>query len=431
MDRIHIRGGVPLRGSIRIGGAKNAALPLMAACLLSEETLTLSNLPHLVDITTMTHLLAELGVEVGMNGHAPNGGHVGRVFELTAHDKGMTVAPYDVVRKMRASVLVLGPLLARYGKGKVSLPGGCAIGTRPVDIHLSALEQMGAQIDLQEGYIVAEAPDGLKGAHITFPMVSVGATENLLMAATLAKGETVLSNAAREPEITDLANCLVAMGAKIKGIGSDTLRIQGVEKLHAANYAVLPDRIETGSYAVAAAITGGDLTLTGTRMDLIESVAETMAKCGVKFEEVEDGIRVWRDGPLKGVDVMTEPYPAFPTDMQAQMMVLMTVADGASMITESIFENRFMHVPELSRMGANVNVHGRSAIVRGVKKLSGAPVMATDLRASMSLVLAGLAAEGETIVNRVYHLDRGYEALEQKLSACGANIYREKGAPAE
>ncbi|WP_028879242.1 UDP-N-acetylglucosamine 1-carboxyvinyltransferase [Terasakiella pusilla] len=431
MDRIHIRGGVPLRGSIRIGGAKNAALPLMAACLLSEETLTLSNLPHLVDITTMTHLLAELGVEVGMNGHAPNGGHVGRVFELTAHDKGMTVAPYDVVRKMRASVLVLGPLLARYGKGKVSLPGGCAIGTRPVDIHLSALEQMGAQIDLQEGYIVAEAPDGLKGAHITFPMVSVGATENLLMAATLAKGETVLSNAAREPEITDLANCLVAMGAKIEGIGSDTLRIQGVEKLHAANYAVLPDRIETGSYAVAAAITGGDLTLTGTRMDLIESVAETMAKCGVKFEEVEDGIRVWRDGPLKGVDVMTEPYPAFPTDMQAQMMVLMTIADGASMITESIFENRFMHVPELSRMGANVNVHGRSAIVRGVKKLSGAPVMATDLRASMSLVLAGLAAEGETIVNRVYHLDRGYEALEQKLSACGANIYREKGAPAE
>lgn len=431
MDRIHIRGGVPLRGSIRIGGAKNAALPLMAACLLSEETLTLSNLPHLVDITTMTHLLAELGVEVGMNGHAPNGGHVGRVFELTAHDKGMTVAPYDVVRKMRASVLVLGPLLARYGKGKVSLPGGCAIGTRPVDIHLSALEQMGAQIDLQEGYIVAEAPDGLKGAHITFPMVSVGATENLLMAATLAKGETVLSNAAREPEITDLANCLVAMGAKIDGIGSDTLRIQGVEKLHAASYAVLPDRIETGSYAVAAAITGGDLTLTGTRLDLIESVAETMAKCGVQFEEVEDGIRVWRDGPLKGVDVMTEPYPAFPTDMQAQMMVMMTVADGASMITESIFENRFMHVPELSRMGANVNVHGRSAIVRGVKKLSGAPVMATDLRASMSLVLAGLAAEGETIVNRVYHLDRGYEALEQKLSACGANIYREKGAPAE
>ncbi|NVK20387.1 MAG: UDP-N-acetylglucosamine 1-carboxyvinyltransferase [Methylocystaceae bacterium] len=431
MDRIHIRGGVPLRGSIRIGGAKNAALPLMAACLLTEETLTLSNLPHLVDITTMTHLLAELGVEVGMNGHAPNGGHIGRVFELTAHDKGLTVAPYDVVRKMRASVLVLGPLLARYGKGKVSLPGGCAIGTRPVDIHLGALEQMGAKIELEEGYIKAEAPDGLQGAHITFPMVSVGATENLLMAATLAKGETVLSNAAREPEITDLANCLVAMGAKIEGIGSDTLRIQGVEKLHAADYAVLPDRIETGSYAVAAAITGGDITLTGTRMDLIESVAEVMMKCGVQFEEVEDGIRVWRDGPLKGVDVMTEPYPAFPTDMQAQIMVLMAVADGASMITESIFENRFMHVPELSRMGADVNVHGRSAIVRGVETLSGAPVMATDLRASMSLVLAGLAAKGETIVNRVYHLDRGYEALEQKLSACGAIIEREKGAPAE
>ncbi|SCA56758.1 UDP-N-acetylglucosamine 1-carboxyvinyltransferase [Candidatus Terasakiella magnetica] len=431
MDRIHIRGGQRLRGSIRIGGAKNAALPLMAASLLSEETLTLSNLPHLVDITTMTHLLAELGVEVGMNGHNPNDGHMGRVFELTAHDVGKTVAPYEVVRRMRASVLVLGPLLARYGKGKVSLPGGCAIGTRPVDIHLSALEQMGAEIELQEGYIMAQAPDGLKGAHITFPMVSVGATENLLMAATLAEGETILSNSAREPEITDLANCLVAMGAKIEGIGSDTLRIQGVEKLHAAEYSVLPDRIETGSYAVAAAITGGDITLTGTRLDLIESVAEVMAKCGVNIEEVEDGIRVWCDGPLKGVDIMTEPYPAFPTDMQAQMMVLMTVANGASMITESIFENRFMHVPELSRMGADVNVHGRSAIVRGVDQLSGAPVMATDLRASMSLVLAGLAAEGETIVNRVYHLDRGYEALEQKLSACGAIIEREKGAPAE
>ncbi|WP_135079517.1 UDP-N-acetylglucosamine 1-carboxyvinyltransferase [Terasakiella sp. SH-1] len=431
MDRIHIRGGQSLRGSIHIGGAKNAALPLMAASLLSEETLTLSNLPHLVDITTMTHLLAELGVEVGMNGHNPNGGHIGRVFELTAHDVGRTVAPYDVVRRMRASVLVLGPLLARYGKGKVSLPGGCAIGTRPVDIHLSALEQMGAQIELKEGYIVAEAPKGLQSAHITFPMVSVGATENLLMAATLAKGETVLSNSAREPEITDLANCLVAMGAQIEGIGSDTLRIQGVEKLHGAEYSVLPDRIETGSYAVAAAVTQGDLTLLGTRMELIESVAEVMAKCGVNFEEVENGIRVWTDGPIKGVDVMTEPFPAFPTDMQAQFMVMMAVSNGASMITESIFENRFMHVPELNRMGADINVHGRSAIVRGVERLSGAPVMATDLRASMSLVLAGLAAEGETIVNRVYHLDRGYEALEQKLSACGAIIEREKGAPAE
>lgn len=431
MDRIHIRGGIPLRGSIRIGGAKNAALPLMAAALLTEETLTLSNLPHLVDITTMTHLLAELGVEVGMNGHNPNDGHIGRVFELTAHDVGRTVAPYDVVRKMRASVLVLGPLLARYGKAKVSLPGGCAIGTRPVDIHLNALEQMGAVIELQEGYIVASAPEGLKGAHITFPMVSVGATENLLMAATLAEGETILSNAAREPEITDLAQCLVAMGAKIEGIGTDTLRVQGVKALHGAEYSVLPDRIETGSYAVAAAITGGDITLTGTRLNLIESVVEVMVKCGVHVEEVEDGIRVWCEGPLKGVDIMTEPYPAFPTDMQAQMMVLMTVANGASMITESIFENRFMHVPELSRMGADVNVHGRSAIVRGVDKLSGAPVMATDLRASMSLVLAGLAAEGETIVNRVYHLDRGYEALEQKLSACGAVIHREKGHPAE
>lgn len=431
MDRIIIRGGNRLCGTIPIGGAKNAALPLMAASLLSEETLTLSNLPHLVDITTMTHLLAELGVEIGMNGHAPNGGHMGRVFELSAKDKGLTLAPYDVVRKMRASVLVLGPLLARYGKAKVSLPGGCAIGTRPVDIHLKALEQMGAVIDLKEGYIVAEAPRGLQGTHITFPMVSVGATENLLMAATLAKGETVLSNAAREPEITDLANCLVAMGANISGIGSDTLRIQGKDSLHGADYAVLPDRIETGSYAVAAAITGGDLKLTGTRLELIESVAEIMQKCGVEISEMDDGIHVKCTRALTGVDVMTEPFPAFPTDMQAQIMVMMAVSNGASMITESIFENRFMHVPELCRMGANVNVHGRSAIVRGVAKLSGAPVMATDLRASMSLVLAGLAAEGETIVNRVYHLDRGYEALEEKLSACGADIRREKGAAAE
>lgn len=431
MDRIRIQGGHRLQGDIYISGAKNAALPLMAASLLTPETLTLSNLPHLVDITTMTHLLAELGVEIGMNGFAPNGGHIGRVFELTSHDCGKTLAPYDVVRKMRASVLVLGPLLARCRKAKVSLPGGCAIGTRPVDIHLAALEQMGAKIELKEGYIIAEAPNGLQGATITFPQVSVGATENLLMAATLAKGETILANSAREPEITDLANCLVKMGAKIEGIGTDTLRITGVDALTGATHAVLPDRIETGSYAVAAAVTGGDLTLLNTNMTLIESVAEAMKKCGVQFEEVENGIRVWADHPLKGADIMTEPFPAFPTDMQAQIMVMMAVSDGAAMITESIFENRFMHVPELCRMGADINVHGRSAIVRGVNKLSGAPVMATDLRASMSLVLAGLAAEGETIVNRVYHLDRGYEALEQKLSACGAIIEREKGVAAE
>lgn len=429
MDRIHIRGGTPLNGTIQIGGAKNAALPLMAACLLSEEPLTLSNLPHLADISTMSHLLAEMGVEVGMNGHASNGGHNGRVFELKAANIKDTTAPYELVRKMRASVLVLGPLVARFKHARVSLPGGCAIGTRPVDLHLKALAQMGADIELAEGYVEASAPNGLKGAHIVFPMVTVGGTENLLMAATLAEGETVLANAAREPEVSDLAHCLNAMGAKITGIGTDTLKIEGVEKLHAADYAVVPDRIETGSYAVAAAITGGSLELIGTRMELIDSVADCLTAAGVTLQETTRGIKVERtNGRLKGVDVMTEPYPGFPTDMQAQLMALMAVADGASMITESIFENRFMHVPELCRMGANINVHGSSAIVRGVASLSGAPVMATDLRASMSLVLAGLAAKGETILSRVYHLDRGYERLEDKLGACGADVERVRGA---
>lgn len=429
MDRILIRGGKPLTGTIPISGAKNAALPLMAAALLTDETLALSNLPHLADISTMAHLLAELGVEMSMNGdNASADGHMGRVFELTAGTIRQTTAPYDLVRTMRASVLVLGPLLAREGIARVSLPGGCAIGTRPVDLHLKALQQMGAEIELTEGYIQAAAPQGLKGAHILFPQVTVGGTENLLMAATLADGETVLANAAREPEITDLANCLVAMGAKIDGIGTDTLRITGVETLHGTDYAVVPDRIETGSYICAAAITGGDVLLKGTRIDLIESVVDTLRGAGVVIEEVgDDGIRVARPGALKGVDVMTEPYPGFPTDMQAQVMALMTVAEGASMITETIFENRFMHVPELARMGADVNVHGASAIVRGVAGLSGAPVMATDLRASVSLVIAGLAATGETELSRVYHLDRGYESLEEKLAACGADIERVKG----
>ena len=428
MDRIIIRGAKRLDGTIYIGGAKNAALPLLAACLLSEQTLTLSNLPHLVDVSSMAHLLAELGVSISMNGDAGGGGNIGRVFELTAGGEIQTTAPYELVRKMRASILVLGPLLARYGTARVSLPGGCAIGTRPVDLHLKALVQMGAEIELDDGYIEASAPNGLKGAHIVFPMVTVGGTENLLMAAALADGETVLANAAREPEVTDLAHCLVAMGARIEGIGTDTLHVIGQKELHGAAYSVVPDRIETGSYAVAAAVTNGDLTLKGTRLDLIGSVADILRKAGVDIMEVDDGIRVRRtSGGLNGVDIMTEPFPGFPTDMQAQMMVLMSVAKGASMITETIFENRFMHVPELSRMGADVNVHGSSAIIRGGTGLKGAQAMATDLRASVSLVLAALSAEGETEINRVYHLDRGYERLEEKLAACGANIVRIKG----
>jgi UDP-N-acetylglucosamine 1-carboxyvinyltransferase len=427
MDRIRIRGRAPLSGAIPIGGAKNAALPLMAASLLTDETLVLSNLPRLADIATMEVLLGELGVEIVANG-ASGGEPAGRVLELTAGTIRETTAPYDLVRKMRASVVVLGPLLARCGRARVSLPGGCAIGTRPVDLHLKALSQLGAEIELNKGYIDARAPGGLRGAHFTFPLVTVGGTENALMAAVLADGETVLANAAREPEVADLAHCLVAMGADIDGIGSDTLRIRGRERLGGARYAVLPDRIETGTYAAAAAITGGDVELIGPRLDLIESVADVLTAAGVELTETDSGFRVSRrNRPIKGIDVMTEPYPGFPTDMQAQMMALMTVAGGAAMITETVFENRFMHVPEMCRMGANINVHGASAIVRGVPHLSGAPVMATDLRASVSLVLAGLAAEGETIVNRVYHLDRGYERLEEKLAACGADIERIKG----
>ena len=420
-----IKGGNALNGVIPIGGAKNAALPLMAAALLSEEPLRLSNLPHLADISTMSHLLGEMGVSIAMEGDAPDGGNMGRVFALDASGLSSTEAPYELVRRMRASVLVLGPLVAREGHARVSLPGGCAIGTRPVDLHLKALQAMGAEIELTEGYIEARAPNGLKGGHVLFSNVTVGGTENILMAACLAKGDTVIANAAREPEVTDLANCLVAMGAKIEGIGTDTLNVQGVPKLHGANHAVVCDRIEMGSYAVAAAVTGGDVLLKGGRLDLMVAVADVLRSAGVNVEAVEGGVRVSRkNGALKGFDVMTEPYPGFPTDMQAQMMVLASVAEGASMITETIFENRYMHVPELVRMGANINVHGSSAIVRGVKKLSGAQVMATDLRASSSLVLAGLVAEGETVINRVYHLDRGYERLEEKLAACGAEIKR-------
>lgn len=424
MEKICITGGKVLSGEIRIGGAKNAALPLMAASLLTDERLRLSNLPHLVDIATMANLLSELGVELSMNGVA-DGGHMGRVFDLTAEKISKTTAPYDLVRKMRASVLVLGPLLARQGRAKVSMPGGCAIGTRPIDLHLRALQQLGAKIELEGGYVNAYAEGGLRGGEVVFPMVTVGGTENVLMAAVLAKGKSIIANAAREPEIIDLADCLVAMGAKIEGIGTDTLTIYGVDQLHGAEHTVLPDRIETGTYAVAAAITGGSVFLQNTKKNLVSSILEVLVGAGVEIKEVENGIYIDSSkNQLRGIDIMTEPYPGFPTDMQAQLMTLLCVASGASMMTETIFENRFMHVPELCRMGADINVHGASAIIRGVKNLSGAKVMATDLRASVSLVLAGLAAKGVTTINRVYHLDRGYERLEEKLANCGAEIQR-------
>jgi UDP-N-acetylglucosamine 1-carboxyvinyltransferase len=422
MDKICIRGGVPLVGVIPIGGAKNAALPLMAASLLTAETLTLKNVPALADIATMANLLVQHGVAVARGGDGPDAGHI---FELTAGHITSSTAPYDLVRKMRASVLVLGPLLARCGRARVSLPGGCAIGPRPVDLHIKGLQQLGAEVELREGYIDARAPKGLRGAEIAFPAVSVGATENLLMAAVLAEGETLLINAAREPEISDLANCLVAMGARIDGIGSDRLRIVGVPRLGGTTHSIIPDRIETGTYVMAVAATDGEVRLTNTRLDLVAAVARILDGAGVEVSETGDGLIVRRRADrLDGVDIMTEPYPGFPTDLQAQVMALLATANGSSMITETIFENRFMHVPELSRMGANITVHRASALVRGVPQLMGAPVMATDLRASVSLVIAGLVAAGETVINRVYHLDRGYERLEEKLAACGARIER-------
>src|SRR5246500_3694427 len=420
MDKICIRGGVPLHGVIPIGGAKNAALPLMTASLLTADTLTLENVPALADIATMANLLAQHGVSVARRGD---------VVELSAAHITSSTAPYDLVRKMRASVLVLGPLLARCGRARVSLPGGWAIGPRPVDLHIKGLQRLGAEVELHGGYIDARAPKGLKGAEIAFPTVAVGATENLMMAATLAEGETLLINAAREPEITDLATCLLAMGARIDGIGTDRLHILGASRLHGTTHRIIPDRIETGTYIMAAAATGGEVRLTGARIDLVAALVRTLEGAGVEVSATADGLGVRRCGSsLKGVDVMTEPYPGFPTDLQAQVMALMATATGASMITETIFENRFMHVPELTRMGANINVHGASALVRGVPGLFGAPVMATDLRASVSLVIAGLVAAGETMINRVYHLDRGYERLEEKLEACGARIERVRDA---
>jgi UDP-N-acetylglucosamine 1-carboxyvinyltransferase len=420
MDKIRIRGGRPLEGSIAISGAKNAGLPLMAAALLTDERLVLTNVPRLEDIRTMAALLEQHGLAV------EGVGNDGRALSLGGPITN-TEAPYDIVRKMRASVLVLGPLVARVGEARVSLPGGCSIGTRPVDLHLKGLEQLGATVSLDGGYITATATGRLRGATIVLPFPSVGATENILMAASLADGQTVIANAAREPEIGDLAKCLVAMGARIEGIGSDRLTIEGVQRLHGASHAIIPDRIETGTYAVAAAVTGGAVRLEGGRIEDLGAVVRTLSDAGVDIVPDEAGLTVSRRNGLHGTDVMTEPFPGFPTDMQAQIMVLMSVAEGAAMVTETVFENRFMHVPELNRMGARINVHGASAIVRGVPQLSGAPVMATDLRASVSLVLAGLAARGETVVNRVYHLDRGYEAVEEKLAACGATIERIAG----
>ncbi len=430
MDRLRIKGGTPLNGVIQIGGAKNAALPLMAASLLTDNTLALGNLPHVADIATMIELLVELGVEVSMNGQSTdmsraNRGSEGRLLLLSARNLVSGTAPYDLVRKMRASVLVLGPLLARAGRARVSMPGGCAIGPRPVDLHVAGLRRLGAEISLRDGYIEARAPGGLTGAAIMLPKVSVGATENLMMAACLARGETTITNAACEPEVLDLAHCLIKMGARIEGAGTDSVWVSGVDRLGGAKHKVLPDRIETATYAIAAAITGGTLDLIGTRLDLIRAVADKFRAVGIELTIRENGVRVRHVGNrLEAVNIQTRPYPGFPTDMQAQMMALMTVAEGVSTITENIFENRFMHVTELARMGADISVKGNSATVRGVSRLRGAPVMATDLRASVSLLLAGLAAEGETVVNRLYHLDRGYERIEEKLAACGAVVER-------
>lgn len=421
MDSIIVRGGATLSGRIPISGAKNACLALMPAALLTEEPLTLTNAPRLADIRTMTALLASLGVEVAAL-------QEGRVLALGAHGLSSHLAHYDIVRKMRASILVLGPLLAREGQAVVSLPGGCAIGARPVDLHLKGLEAMGAEMDLREGYIHATAPGGLKGARFVFPFVSVGATENLMMAATLAKGVTVLENAAREPEIVDLARCLRAMGAEIEGEGTGTLTIQGVDRLHGATHRVVADRIELGTYMIAPAIAGGEVLLEGGERALVAAFADRLEAADIEVTEEPDGLRVRRrNGVIRPVDISTAPFPGFPTDLQAQMMTLLTLAEGRSRIEETIFENRFMHVPELSRMGAKIEVDGGVATVTGVTMLRGAPVMASDLRASASLVLAGLAAEGETVVSRVYHLDRGYERVEQKLSACGARIERISG----
>jgi len=422
MDSILVKGNGALNGVIPIAGAKNACLTLMPATLLTDEPLTLTNAPRLSDIATMTQLLRSLGSEVAAL-------QDGQVLALSSHRIANHTADYDIVRKMRASILVLGPMLARDGHAVVSLPGGCAIGARPVDLHLKALEAMGADLDLRDGYVHARAPGGrLRGAVIDFPIVSVGATENALLAATLAKGTTEIRNAAREPEIVDLARCLRAMGAQIDGMGTSTITIQGVDSLHGATHRVVADRIELGTYMLAPAICGGEVECLGGRLDLVGAFAEKLDAAGVSVTETPTGLKVSRkNGRISAVNVTTEPFPGFPTDLQAQMMALLCTANGVSVLEEKIFENRFMHAPELARMGAKIEVHGGTATVTGVETLRGARVMATDLRASVSLILAGLAAEGETVVSRVYHLDRGYEKVEEKLRACGAQIERIKG----
>jgi UDP-N-acetylglucosamine 1-carboxyvinyltransferase len=426
MDSIRIRGGRPLHGSIPISGAKNAALPLMIASLLTDELLVLENVPRLADVQMLKRILGNHGVHVTVEGkRVGQDEFLGETMRLESPTVVDTTAPYELVSKMRASFWVIGPLLARCGEAKVSLPGGCAIGTRPVDFFLMGLQALGADIDIEAGYVVAKAPHGLKGAVVAFPKVSVGATHVLMMAACLAKGETVLENAAREPEIVDLAECLIKMGARIEGAGTSTIRIQGVDRLTGARHPVLPDRIETGTYAMAVTMTGGDILLENATPDLLQTALDVLTEVGAEITHTNQGIRVKRNGSgLHPVNVTTEPFPGFPTDLQAQLMALVSRADGRSQIRETIFENRFMHVQELARLGADIRLDGQMATVTGVKRLTGAQVMATDLRASVSLVIAGLVAEGETVVNRVYHLDRGFERIEDKLGACGATIER-------
>ena len=415
MDKLAIQGGIPLSGEVRISGAKNAALPILCASLLSAEPLVVANVPHLRDITTMIGLLAQMGVSVSVDEKLG--------VALDAADIPNPVAPYELVKTMRASILVLGPLLARFGQARVSLPGGCAIGSRPVDLHIKGLQAMGAEIDIEHGYIVARAAR-LKGARIFMDTVTVTGTENLMMAAALADGTTFLENAAREPEVVDLAQCLNAMGARIEGAGSDVIAVHGVERLHGASHRVMPDRIEAGTYLVAAAATGGSIKLRDMRADILDAVLEKLREAGAVVECGTDWISLEMRGSPRAVNVRTAPYPAFPTDMQAQFMVLNCIAEGSALVTETIFENRFMHVQELRRLGADIEVEGNTAMVRGVSRFDGATVMATDLRASASLVIAGLVAQGETVVERIYHLDRGYDSIEEKLSQLGARIRR-------
>ena len=426
MDRIRIVGGRELRGSIPISGAKNAALPLMIASLLTPGTLTLENVPRLADVRSLMRILSNHGVDYAIDGKRPGEGPIsGQTLHLTARNIVDTTAPYELVSTMRASFWVLAPLVARMGEAKVSLPGGCAIGTRPVDLLIMAMERLGAQIDIEGGYVIARAPGGLRGAEIDFPKVTVGGTHTALMGAALAKGHTLIRNAAREPEVTDLANCLIAMGARIRGAGTSEIEVEGVPGLSGARYEVLPDRIETGTFAIAAAMTGGDVLLEKARPEHLQAALDMLEKAGAHVTSTNEGIRVTRNGAgISPVDVETAPFPGFPTDLQAQFMALMTMAHGTSRMTETIFENRFMHVAELTRFGAQIRLEEDTAIIKGVERLKGAPVMATDLRASVSLVIAALAAEGESMIHRVYHLDRGFEQLEQKLGACGALVER-------